>query len=96
MGYRRNYHQSKQTVRNITVKYDGKCACCGATIKAGEFATYYPPGTVGNSTTGLIGHLGGLEGNGARCYGELKARQTAAYVSEGLGENIYFCPSDNS
>lgn len=72
MRYRNRY--SKPTPRTITVKYAGACACCGATIKAGETATYYPVGTIAGMSTAAIAHVGGLDGNSARCAGEIKNR----------------------
>ena len=70
MRYRRNY--GKPTVRTIAVKYAGPCACCGATIKAGEMADYFPVGTIASRTTPAIAHVGGLDGNSARCAGNIK------------------------
>lgn len=46
MAYHRFYRQSKPTVRTITVKYAGKCMCCGGAIPAGAIADYYPIGTI--------------------------------------------------
>jgi len=65
----------KPQVRTITVKYAGECACCGATIKAGEIADYYPVGTIASRHSGAIAHVGGLEGNSARCTSELRQRE---------------------
>jgi len=43
MGYRRFHRAARSSaVRTITVKYDGKCACCGAPIAAGQTADYDP------------------------------------------------------
>jgi hypothetical protein len=90
MAYRRFHHYSKPQPRNIAVKYAGKCACCGAPIKAGEFATYYPPGTIASRTEGAIAHIGGLDGNSAKCTAELRkgfeARAVNAYAGDGLDE----------
>lgn len=58
---------SRNSPRTITVKFAGKCACCGATIPAGAIASYYP-------ARREIAHLGGLEGNSARCTAEIKQR----------------------
>jgi len=71
----------------MTVKYAGNCACCGAEIKAGEWATYYPPGTIGNVTEGRIAHCGGLDGTGVRCFIEQRKQMDAAandYAGDGL------------
>lgn len=57
----------KPFVRTITVKYAGECRCCGATIKAGELADYYP-------NMRAIAHIGGLDGTSARCSENLRAR----------------------
>lgn len=72
--YRRYQSNRKPEARNMAAKYAGKCACCGGDIKAGEWVTYYPPGMMGPNTKGVIGHVGGLEGNGQRCFGELRRR----------------------
>lgn len=77
MRYR---NSSKPTPRDMTVKYAGPCICCGAEIKAGDYATYYPAGTIGSRTTGAIGHIGGLEGTGTRCHAELRKRQDPGFV----------------
>ncbi len=50
----RRYRTHKPTRRTIVVKYAGECACCGATIKAGEMADYYPPGTMRDNTRAAI------------------------------------------
>ena len=94
----RRYAHNKPQPRNITVKYAGVCLCCGAAIPAGSIATYYPAGTLSGNMSG-IAHIGGLEGNSSRCSGEIANRRNDnmdSYVSEGLGENIDFCPSDNT
>lgn len=59
--------------KTISVKFAGKCACCGATIKAGELADYYP-------ARKQIAHIGGLDGNSARCSAEIKQRIDAILV----------------
>ena len=79
MRYRNSYRQSNSP-RTITVKFDGKCACCGATIKAGETADYYPIGAIAGRTTSAIAHIGGLEGNSARCTSEIRKRRDAGFV----------------
>ncbi len=58
MRYRR---YSKPSVRTITVKYAGPCACCGAEIPAGTMADYYPVGTIASRTTAAIAHIGGIK-----------------------------------
>jgi hypothetical protein len=55
----------RNSTRTITVKYAGKCACCGATIAAGQLADYYP-------ARRQIAHIGGLDGNSARCTSEIR------------------------
>jgi hypothetical protein len=66
----------------ISVKYSGHCACCGAEIKAGETATYYPPGTIAGRTEGAIAHIGGLDGTSARCTAEIRKAQFPEYAAE--------------
>jgi hypothetical protein len=65
-------YNSKPSIRTIAVKYSGECLCCGATIKAGEMADYYPVGTIASRTTPAIAHVGGLDGNSARCSANLR------------------------
>jgi hypothetical protein len=85
MAYRRTYRQARPQVRSIVVKYAAPCACCGATIKAGEMATYYPPGTIASRTVGAIAHLGGLDGNSARCTAVLREQMAVNdYAGDGL------------
>ena len=74
MRYRK-YNNRKPQARTITVKYAGPCACCGAEIKAGQMADYYPVGTLASRTTGAIAHVGGLEGNSPRCTEQLRRTQ---------------------
>ena len=62
MRYRRD-----NSPRIIVVKFAGKCACCGATINAGETADYYP-------SKRQIAHRGGLEGNSPKCTAEIRNR----------------------
>jgi hypothetical protein len=62
MRYRNRFSDKPRT---ITVRYAGKCACCGALIAAGEIADYYP-------ARREIAHVGGLDGNSARCTTEIK------------------------
>lgn len=63
--YRR--HNRKPQVRTITVKYAGPCHCCGAEIKPGELADYFPVGTIAGQTKAAIAHMGGLDGTSPRC-----------------------------
>ena len=79
MRYNRRYN-SKPSVRTITVKYAGKCACCGAAIAAGEAADYYPAGTIASMPKGAIAHIGGLDGNSPRCTSELRKRHEPGFV----------------
>lgn len=76
----RNYRGSKPQPRTMVVKYAGTCACCGAPIAAGETATYYPAGTIASRTVGAIAHVGGLEGNSARCTAEIGKRNDPGFV----------------
>jgi hypothetical protein len=69
----RNSHY-KPTVRAITVKYAGKCMCCGGTIAAGSIADYYPAGTIAGVHEGRLAHLKAVEGNSKACSEELKKR----------------------
>lgn len=78
MRYNRRY--SKPSVRTITVKFDGKCACCAAPIKAGESADYYPAGTIAGVNEGRIAHVGGLDGNSPRCTAEIRKRRDPSFV----------------
>ena len=87
MAYRRNFRQSKPTVRNITVKFAGTCACCGGVIKAGEMASFYPVGTIAGVHESRIAHIGGLDGNSVKCSGILKGqvdRNVNDYAGDGL------------
>jgi hypothetical protein len=54
------YRKRSSEPRQMYAKFAGKCACCGAPIKAGEFITYYP-------SRREIAHVGGLDGNSATC-----------------------------
>jgi hypothetical protein len=53
--------------RTITAKFNGQCRCCGAAIKAGETVDYYP-------SLKAIAHVGGLDGNSARCSANIAAK----------------------
>lgn len=58
--------RTSSTPRQMYAKFAGKCACCGAPIKAGEFITYYP-------SRREIAHVGGLDGNNATCAANIRA-----------------------
>jgi hypothetical protein len=88
MGYRRFRSYSKPTPRNITVKFAGECACCGAQIKAGEFATYYPAGTIASVSEGRIAHIGGLEGNSQKCAGNIGAKMVDRGLNDYAGDGL--------
>jgi hypothetical protein len=66
------YRNRRPEPRGLIVKYAAPCICCGATINVGEYATYYPAGTIASQAKGVIGHPGGLEGNSARCAGNIR------------------------
>ena len=72
MRYYRNYR--KPQVRTITVKHAGQCVCCGSTIEAGQMADCYPVGTIASLTAPAIAHVGGMDGNSARCSAEIAKR----------------------
>lgn len=81
--YRNRFHRpARPQMRVIVVKRDGKCACCGALITAGETAEYYPPGTIASVTEGKIAHIGGLDGTSARCTAEIRKAQFPEYAAE--------------
>ena len=88
--YRRYYRPSKPTPRNIEVKYAGKCACCGAEIKAGVIATYYPIGSIAGVNKSAIAHIGGLDGTSQVCFNHLKAKvadkSLNSYAGDGLDQ----------
>jgi len=89
MTYRRFNRYSKPTPRTITAKYAGACICCGSPITAGETVTYYPAGTIAGITEGKIAHIGGLEGNSAKCSNVIRAQRTESknlndYAGDGL------------
>jgi hypothetical protein len=70
MRYRK--YSSNPKPRDMVVKYAGPCACCGAIIAAGTWATYYPAGTIASRTTGAIAHVGGLDGNSGTCTANIR------------------------
>ena len=90
MAYRKFYrnYPSKPTVRTITVKYAGKCACCGGMIAAGSIADFYPVGTIAGVQVSRIAHLKAMDGNSVACSLELKKRNEDkslnAYAGDGL------------
>jgi hypothetical protein len=63
----------RSSVRTITVKFAGNCACCGATIKAGELADYHP-------RMRKIAHMGGLDGNSSRCTFEIRQQCDVGFI----------------
>lgn len=84
MSYRR---YRKPSVHTITVKYAGKCACCGGTIPVGAIADYYPVGTIAGVNVPQLAHLKAMEGNSVACSSELKKRADTslnAYAGDGL------------
>jgi hypothetical protein len=72
MAYR-NYRKSDNSPRPLIVKFDGKCRCCGAIIRKGEMATYYPDKRA-------IAHIGGLEGTSGTCTANIRERMEAGYA----------------
>lgn len=89
--YRRyNRYPSKPTVRSITVKYAGNCACCGGLIQPGAIADYYPVGTIAGVNKPMIAHLKAMEGNSVACSEVLKKKQQDKslnnYAGDGLDE----------
>lgn len=87
--YRNRFHRpTKPQMRVIVVKYAGQCACCGAPIKAGETAAYYPAGTIAGVTEGRIAHVGGLDGNSARCSAEIAKTYEARAVNDYAGDGL--------
>ena len=82
----------KPEPHNMTAKYAGNCHCCGAAIKAGEWVTYYPPGPAGPK--GVIAHVGGLEGNGQRCFVNLRNAQEAKEAAYPYTPDCYPDPGE--
>lgn len=70
----RNYSRSKPTARAITVKYAGKCACCGGMISVGQIADFYPVGTIAGVHESRIAHLKAMQGESQACSAVLKAK----------------------
>lgn len=85
MAYR---HFSRRTFRatpkDMTIKRAGPCACCGVTIPAGAWATYFPPGTLASRPQGAIAHVGGLDGNSATCAANIRDRVLNDFAGEGV------------
>jgi hypothetical protein len=87
--YRQGFHgRANPRPVSMTIKRDGVCACCGAPIKAGEWATYYPPGTIAGVTEGKIAHCGGLDGTSQRCTVEIRKQYEAAAVNDYAGDGL--------
>jgi hypothetical protein len=77
----RRFRHSKPTVRTITVKYAGKCMCCGGLIEAGRIADYYPVGTIAGVHEAKIAHLKAVDGDSKACYAEgLKQQRDREFV----------------
>jgi hypothetical protein len=87
---RYGYRNARPTVRTIVAKYASSCVCCGAAIKAGDIVDYYPIGTIASRNTAAVAHVGGLDGNSARCSAELRKtfeeRAVDDYAGRGLDE----------
>lgn len=90
MTYYRKYRRaSTPRVHTITVKYAGKCMCCGGLIEPGQIADYYPVGTIRGVTEAKLAHLKAVDGNSAACAAELKQKQQTDkslndYAGDGL------------
>jgi hypothetical protein len=86
MAYR-NYTRraGKQPPRTIVARFAAKCHCCGAPIKAGDVVTYYPVGALGARSAACVAHVGGLDGNSARCTANIRqAMVDNDYAGEGV------------
>ncbi len=84
-------YRSNNSVRTITVKFAGKCACCGAPIAAGQLADYYP-------ARRQIAHVGGLDGNSPRCTAEIRRNNDHGFDPGEQAMDAWaaeHCPSDN-
>jgi hypothetical protein len=71
--------------------------CCGAAIKAGDMVDYYPVGTIASRTTPAVAHIGGLDGNSARCSAEIRKGLEHAvddYAGSGLDDRWEDAGSD--
>ena len=88
MGYKRFYRASKPTPRNIALRYAGPCACCGATIKAGSIAIYYPAGTIAGVAESKIAHLGGMDGNSRVCSENIRLNLTDSVMNDFAGDGL--------
>jgi hypothetical protein len=89
MAYRRfNRSHSKPTVRNITAKFASQCVCCGGPIKAGDWVSYYPLGTIAGISEGKVAHVGGLEGNSAKCAGIIRSSGVDHNLNDYAGDGL--------
>lgn len=89
MSYRRYQRYSKPVPRNITVKYASNCLCCGKRIEPGEWATYYPIGTIRGESQGKLAHLNGVDGNSLKCAEYLREKLTTdASVNDYAGDGL--------
>ena len=87
--YRRNFRNySKPTPRNIELKFTGTCICCGAVLKAGAVATYYPVGTIAGVTEGKVAHIGALDGTSKACFNHLKVSAVDHNVNDYAGDGL--------
>ena len=85
MSYRKYRNTSKPQPRNMALKFAGKCACCGAEIKMGELATYWPRNSLGIGKAAAVSHIGGLDGNSSQCAAQLRQQIAAnSYAGDGL------------
>ena len=76
---------SKPEPRNMVLKFAGKCACCGAEIKMGEWATYWPRHSLGIGKAAAVSHVGGLDGTSSQCTATLRQQLGAnSYAGDGL------------
>jgi hypothetical protein len=89
--YRNRRYAARPKPRGIVVKFAGPCACCGAIIKPGESAMFYPVGTIAGVHVARIAHIGGLDGNSATCSAALRQSlegqaATNDYAGDGLDQ----------
>jgi len=87
--YRRRFRSSKPAARAITVKFAGKCICCGGIIAAGSIAEYYPVGTIAGVSEGKLAHINAVNGSSVACAVELRNKQDSGLNSmagDGLDE----------
>jgi hypothetical protein len=87
--FHRHANNRRPESRTIVVKYAGKCAGCGAEIKAGESAVYQPAyGRAGCDDSACCGHLG-RKASVCRldAFRELRAQAAVNdYAGDGLDE----------